>query len=75
MLLRRLLAQLDMREQRAILVHELAHLRRRDHWTNWFQLGLLAIYWWNPVAWWAHSRARRAVEECCDAWVVWALPT
>jgi bla regulator protein blaR1 len=58
----------------ALLVHELAHLRRRDHWVRWLELAAGALYWWHPVAWWARRSLREAEEQCCDAWVVWALP-
>jgi hypothetical protein len=33
------------------------------------------LYWWDPVAWWARREVERAEERCCDAWVLWALPT
>ena len=36
---------------------------------------VLGLYWWNPVAWWARREVERAEEDCCDAWVVWALPS
>lgn len=63
------------REQReTLLAHELAHLRRRDHWVRWLELMALDLYWWHPVAWWARRAAREAEEQCCDAWVTWALP-
>src|SRR5262249_853749 len=62
-------------EQRAsLLVHELAHARRRDHWVRWLELVVIGFYWWLPVAWWARRRLQQAEEECCDAWVVWTLP-
>jgi hypothetical protein len=56
------------------LAHELAHLRRRDHWVRWLELVVLGLYWWHPVAWWARRRFQQAEEQCCDAWVLWALP-
>jgi beta-lactamase regulating signal transducer with metallopeptidase domain len=58
-----------------LLVHELAHLRRRDHWVRRLELVVLALYWWHPVVWWARRELQEAEEECCDAWVVWALPS
>jgi beta-lactamase regulating signal transducer with metallopeptidase domain len=62
-------------EQRdTLLVHELAHLRRGDHWVRRLELVVLGLYWWHPVAWWARRRLREAEEQCCDAWVLWALP-
>jgi beta-lactamase regulating signal transducer with metallopeptidase domain len=57
-----------------LLVHELAHLRRGDHWMRRFELVVLGLYWWHPVAWWARSRMQEAEEECCDGWVLWSLP-
>jgi bla regulator protein BlaR1 len=62
-------------EQRdAVLAHELAHLRRGDPWVRRLEAVVLGLYWWHPVAWWARREVGRAEEECCDAWVVWALP-
>ena len=62
-------------EQRAtLLAHELAHLRRRDPWVRRLELLALGLYWWHPVAWWARRVLAEAEEQCCDAWVVWALP-
>jgi beta-lactamase regulating signal transducer with metallopeptidase domain len=53
-----------------ILHHELAHLRRRDHWLLVAAaLFSLCFYFW-PPAWWAAARFRRALEAACDAWTV-----
>ena len=59
---------------RTLLIHELAHLRRGDHRVRFFELVVTALYWWNPVLWWARQALRDVEEQCCDAWVVWALP-
>jgi beta-lactamase regulating signal transducer with metallopeptidase domain len=69
-----LLDQLSQEQWDTLLVHELAHLRRRDHWVRWLEFLVLALNWWHPVAWWARRELREAEEQCCDAWVVWALP-
>jgi beta-lactamase regulating signal transducer with metallopeptidase domain len=61
-------------ERTALLLHELAHLKRRDHWVRWLELVVGGLYWWHPVAWWARSALREAEEQCCDAWVVWTMP-
>jgi beta-lactamase regulating signal transducer with metallopeptidase domain len=71
---RLLIEEMDREQRQTILTHELAHLRRRDHWVRWFEVVVLCVYWWNPVAWWARRMLREATEECCDAWVVWVLP-
>ena len=69
-----LLARLNEEQRAALVTHELAHLRRRDHWVRGLELLTTGLYWWHPVAWWARRALREAEEECCDAWVVWALP-
>jgi beta-lactamase regulating signal transducer with metallopeptidase domain len=66
--------RLEPRQQTTLLVHELAHLRRRDPWVRVLEMAALGLYWWHPVAWWACRELREAEEQCCDAWVVWALP-
>jgi hypothetical protein len=57
-----------------LIVHELAHLRRRDHWVRLVEVAATVLYWWLPVVWWARRRLRDAEEQCCDAWVVWSMP-
>ena len=69
-----LLARLGAEQRATLLAHELAHLRRRDHWVRVLELLVLGLYWWFPLAWWARRELHEAEEECCDAWVVWALP-
>lgn len=70
-----LLGQLDATQRATLFAHELAHYRRRDHWLRWLELLVLGLYWWHPVAWWARRELHEAEEQCCDAWVTWALAT
>jgi beta-lactamase regulating signal transducer with metallopeptidase domain len=70
----KLLETLTPEQQDTLLVHELAHAQRRDHWVRWLELLATGIYWWHPVVWWARHEIHLAEEQCCDAWVVWALP-
>ena len=65
----------DATQQDAILAHELAHLKRRDHWVRRLETLACGLYWWDPVAWWARREVERAEERCCDGLVLWALPT
>ena len=67
-------AAMDEDERASLVLHELAHLKRRDHWVRWLELVVAGLYWWHPVAWWARHELREAEEQCCDAWVVWAMP-
>ncbi len=57
-----------------LLLHELAHLRRRDHWVRVLEFVVMGLYWWHPVVWYARRELREAEEQCCDAWVVSTLP-
>ncbi|MFO0876579.1 MAG: M56 family metallopeptidase [Gemmataceae bacterium] len=58
-----------------LLLHELAHLRRGDHWVRWIEFVTLALFWWFPIAWLARRELRETEEQCCDAWVVRTLPS
>src|SRR5471032_1424958 len=58
---------------RAVLLHELIHLRRRDVWVNFLQALLQIFYWWHPLVWLANARIRRVREEAVDDAVMLAL--
>jgi len=58
---------------RAVLLHELIHLRRRDVWVNFVQALLQIFYWWHPLVWLANARIRRVREEAVDDAVMLAL--
>jgi beta-lactamase regulating signal transducer with metallopeptidase domain len=60
--------------RRCVLLHELAHLRRRDHWVSWLELLGSCVYWWNPLFWFVVRQVRENAELACDAWVVDTLP-
>ena len=65
---------LDDRSRALLLTHELAHLKRGDHWLRLFELAVTIAYWWLPVVWWVRRALRDVEEQCCDAWVVWMFP-
>jgi bla regulator protein blaR1 len=67
-----LLERLDAAGRSALLAHELAHVRRRDHWVRVLELVVTGLYWWHPVVWWARREVHEAEELCCDAWATWA---
>ncbi len=71
---RTLWRELDRHGRCAILCHELAHLRRRDHWVLRLDLLAAVLLWWHPVAWWARARIQEEADNCCDAWVTWLMP-
>jgi beta-lactamase regulating signal transducer with metallopeptidase domain/tetratricopeptide (TPR) repeat protein len=65
---------IDADGSRGLVAHELAHLRRRDHWIALFEVFVSALLWWHPLARVAMSRMDRFAEQACDAWAVRALP-
>jgi beta-lactamase regulating signal transducer with metallopeptidase domain len=65
---------LDARQRSTLLVHELAHMKRGDHYVRLLELLATALFWWHPLVWWMRGPLRDVEEQCCDAWVVWALP-
>ena len=69
-----LVKTLDLDRWRGILTHELAHIRRGDHWVSRLELAAGLIWWWNPVYWLARTRLDAEAELACDAWVVSTLP-
>jgi|GEM_PF-1857029 len=54
--------------RRAVLAHELAHLRRRDHWVRRLEMVAAVLHWWNPLFWIARKKMRADAELACDAW-------
>ncbi len=71
---RRLVDELDASQLDTVIVHELAHLRRRDDMVAIFEALVTSFFWWHPVVWLARQQMRMAAEDCCDAMVVGALP-
>jgi hypothetical protein len=58
----------------ALLLHELAHVKRRDHIVGWIELVAGIVWWWNPLFWFVRSALREQAELACDVWVITTLP-
>jgi HEAT repeat protein/beta-lactamase regulating signal transducer with metallopeptidase domain len=50
----------------AVLLHELAHLRRRDFMAHLIAQAACAVYWFHPMVWLAARRVRAESERACD---------
>jgi beta-lactamase regulating signal transducer with metallopeptidase domain len=59
---------------RAVLIHELAHLARRDHWVAWLIFLTGCLWWWHPLFYLVRRSLHQEAELACDARVVAALP-
>lgn len=57
---------LSREELKSVLIHELAHLRRHDDWTNLAQKSLRAIFFFHPVVWWVERQLSLEREMACD---------
>ena len=57
-------------ERELALMHEALHHRRGDLWASAVALVVLALHWFNPIAFAAHRAFRRDLEAACDASVV-----
>lgn len=61
---------LDRSSLDQIAMHEYAHLRRYDDWTNLFQRFIERVYWFNPAIWFVGGRIDLEREIACDDWAV-----
>jgi beta-lactamase regulating signal transducer with metallopeptidase domain len=64
------LRDLTADQLRPVLIHELAHLRRHDDWTNLLQKTVRAILFFHPAVWWIDARLSLEREMACDDAVV-----
>jgi protein involved in polysaccharide export with SLBB domain len=61
-----LLSDLAPDQVQAILIHELAHIRRHDYLVNLLQVVVESLLFYHPATWWISSQIRREREHCCD---------
>ncbi|HEY4327166.1 MAG TPA: M56 family metallopeptidase [Mucilaginibacter sp.] len=61
-----LMTSLSPEEVEAILVHELAHIRRRDYLVNLLQSLMEIIFFFNPAVLWISALIKTERENCCD---------
>ncbi|MEL6592201.1 MAG: M56 family metallopeptidase, partial [Bacteroidota bacterium] len=50
----------------AILLHELAHIKRADYLINYFQTLVEIVLFYHPAVWWISQDLRESREHCCD---------
>lgn len=67
---RELLHSLSPDETEAVLLHELAHVARRDNLWRLLQTAIVCVCWFHPLVWWLHRRLILESERACDEAVV-----
>jgi len=61
-----LLNQLTTTEAEALLLHELAHIRRNDYLHNLLLSSIEILFFYHPGVWWLSHKLKQERENCCD---------
>lgn len=65
-----LLSGMSAEQIDTIIMHELAHIYRRDYLFNIIQSVIEVLFFYHPAVWWISSVIREERENCCDDMVV-----
>ncbi|MGE5328672.1 MAG: M56 family metallopeptidase [Deltaproteobacteria bacterium] len=66
-------SNLSDKELQYVLLHELAHYKRKDLFVNYLLLVLQAVHWFNPIMWYCFMRVRQDMELATDEMVLGIL--
>jgi bla regulator protein BlaR1 len=58
--------RLTMDQLRAVVAHEMSHVRRRDNVANAIHMLAEALFWFHPLVWWIEFRLLDEQERACD---------
>ena len=61
-----LMGELSSAELNQVVLHELAHFRRWDDWTNLIQQAVTALLFFHPAIWWIEKKLGLEREMACD---------
>ena len=65
-------SHLSDKQLKAVLAHELTHVRRHDNLTATLHMLVEAIFWFHPLVWWIGKRMVDERERACDEAVLQA---
>jgi beta-lactamase regulating signal transducer with metallopeptidase domain len=65
-----IMTHLSTEQVNAILLHELAHIKRNDFLLNLIQSVIALLLFFNPFVYWLNNIAKKERENCCDDWVL-----
>ena len=58
--------RLSPSQLRAVIAHELCHVRRRDNLAASLHMFVEALFWFHPLVWWIGARLVDERERACD---------
>ena len=61
---------MEAEEQRLVVAHERAHIKRGDNWLKLIGYICLAVHWYNPLVWISYFLLCKDIEDACDELVV-----
>jgi bla regulator protein blaR1 len=67
---RHISARMNDEQIAAILLHELAHVRRRDNAVALLHMCVETLFWFHPLVWWVGAKLVEERERACDEEVV-----
>lgn len=62
--------RLTPQQWKAVVAHELCHVRRRDNLIGLMQMAVEAVFWFHPLTWWIGKQIFQERERACDEEVV-----
>lgn len=60
----------EEKQKELILLHEVIHIKRKDHLLKLFSIFVLCLYWWNPIVWIGTKLLHCDIEMACDEGVL-----
>jgi hypothetical protein len=57
---------LTPRQLRAVIAHELCHVRQRDNLTAAIHMLVEGVFWFHPLVWWIGAKLVNTRERACD---------
>ena len=61
---------LSKEQMEAVLLHEIAHIKRHDYCINLFMTLIETILFFNPFIYFIRKKIQKEREHCCDDWVL-----
>lgn len=62
----KMIEHLSLKEMKHVFIHELCHLKARDHWYNYLILAYKIIFWFNPLTHYFFRIIKEDMEYACD---------